>query len=258
MNNRFHNVFLVPAAVASATGIMLDGATAGNSCFNDFENVVVQLPTSGICYGIYLKGCDSNSFRNILVNFGGASATSVMFDYTGSGIGNLPESNMFYNIDAWGASGTTQWASVGTPNASARPNMIFGVGQANGGSYPDIDNLSVDLPKREHTYSALNLTAGLGSFTLMTPRIPGMFRISYMVFMQVAGTGGTFQPFFFCTTHTTSQIFSALAITTTGGNASGSFTAYADNGQAIGMSVNAAGVTGSPQYGIHVAIERLT
>jgi pectate lyase-like protein len=258
MNNRFHNIFLVPSAVASATGIMLDGTTAGNSCFNDLENVVIQLPTSGTCWGVYLKGADTNSFRNLLVVYGGASATSVIFDYTGAGIGNWPEGNAFYNADVAANAGTVQWANVGTGNSSARPNMVYGIGQANGGSYPDIDNLSVDLPSRQHTYSAVNVTASIGTFALMTPRVPGLFRISYMLFIQATGTAGTIQPVFSWTSQATAQTASGTAVNAaSGGNTQGSVTAYGDTGAAINMRVDFAGITGAPRYAIYLAIERL-
>jgi hypothetical protein len=260
MSNRVHNLFIILPAIPNAVGISLDGAfNNGNSTFNDFENVVIFLNPAVQCFGIYLKLCDTNSFRNVLITNGGASAVSIAFDYTTASAQNFPSGNSFFSIDPAGIAvgQTVFYENFGTPAVSARPNYIYGLGQANGAANPNLVNFTASLPTREWFFSVTTQHSAIGAFAIMTPNVGGMFRINSVLLMTGSGTGGTIAPAFGAIGNSIVQSIQQGSVNATGGSTNESFIIWQDGAQPINGQVNFSGVTGTPTYNWYVAIERL-
>lgn len=266
MFNSFRNITLSLPDSGTAQGILLDGDTTQNSSFNDFENLFIALSPTQICSGIYLRGADSNTFKNVLCILLGVgtntNASAVFFDYTGVS-SNFPESNSFYAIDSLGrfGSGILQWGNHGTPGASAKPNYIYGLDQANGASNPQLDNLTPSLPTREFYLQESGLIAAVSNTGLFTPRVSGTFRINYSVIIQQPGSAGTLQIVFGASGAgglvQTAAGGSLSATAAAGTTSNGCLVVLADSGIQTSWQVNFSSVTGSLIYIVTIAVERL-
>jgi len=264
MNNRFHNLFINMPDVAGVKGIMLDGDATQNSCFNDFQNMFILLAPTQACWAIYLRGCDSNSFRNMLIYGGSSAATAVIFDYTGAA-SYFPCSNSFYAIDPYGAGGTAnvqQWVNNGAPSANAAPNYIYGLNQANGASLPNLPNLTHNVPFKDQYYQEwTNHTAALAGTQVCTVQAAGLYRIDYnLLVIGGSGTSGTIEPYFGASADTglsQSIVGQATPGVAVGASSSGSATAHVMAGGQVSTQVVYNTVVGTPAWSLYVNVSRI-
>lgn len=144
IHNTFQNTGIVVPNTAGASGINLTGAgTVANADYNTFINTHIQLPTSGTnqsLFGIYLGFSDSNVFIDTHVDGGLTSNVVLQFDYTQ--VSGFPTANMFYMLDGAGSlAPPVRFANSGSPGTGIFGAYIFGLNQANGGTFPAIDGV---------------------------------------------------------------------------------------------------------------------
>lgn len=120
--------------------ISLDGQRnpeGPNSCENLFTNLRVWLPGDRLCYGAYLKECDTNRFDHVIMFGGQTAGVGVALDY---GTGNQqPGANSFNDIDMGGLH--VQFQNIGTPGTLGTPNIVSLFQMGNGGVLPVLTNL---------------------------------------------------------------------------------------------------------------------
>lgn len=142
--NHFDNNIISVANLSNAIGVFLTGQvtdTTSVSYANVFTNTKILFPlVATTMLGIDLQRADSNQFYNTIMFGGGAGCTAVVFDY--SSANTIPTSNVFFGIDPGPNHCTGSFANVGTPNASDKPNYIYGLVETNGGTCANLANLA--------------------------------------------------------------------------------------------------------------------
>lgn len=138
LHNSWHNLYIeIPNNSAVEQGINMQPQHAGDTDYNDFDNVVVDfgVPTGTQEYGIYDMGGDTNYYRNIHFVWHGisrcTSCNSIVFDYTGGG--GRPDDETFMHVD-WGS--VMPPTNNGSASGAAAPNVFMDVVTNNGGSFP--------------------------------------------------------------------------------------------------------------------------
>jgi hypothetical protein len=248
-------------------GIRLDGLGSGNSCYCNFYDLFISMACAvGLTsvYGIYLAACDSNEFFNVhLTNGNPGNGIGVLCDYTGFSA-DWPAGNTIWGIDWAGL--TTAMTSAGTPGGSAKPNTIAALNQCNGGEFPNSSNVNMSVVGGVVAQKALSpLTAGVASTPLyaMAPPAQGaLYALDYYMYTTGAtsanaGSTLTFWAVWPDGVGTATQSSSALNAGPTGGNnVHGSITMLARG--PISFSVVLAGLTtGTPNYGLVIALRRI-
>lgn len=135
--NSFHNTFygmnVVVPAISGAIGIELTGeaTNTSNTCYNEFIDLYISVPTSVVATtGLYLQSTDSDSFINLHIPGGNASAVCVQMDY--SLVNAFPSATRILGIDVGvNCSGGAAFQTTGTPGVNAKSNQIY-VDEANG------------------------------------------------------------------------------------------------------------------------------
>lgn len=258
--NTFNDIVIFVPNVSGAMGILLTGNEVdgtSDSSFNTFSNMLVYLLSGAVArYGIYLKGCDSNTFTSVSVGGGGAGTFGVLFDYA---LGVWPSDNRFFSFDnSVVLGGGTPWGVTGTPTGTARPNIVDWVLENNATLPSNIPNVTFALPDTRSFLSLKNQTAQLNQ-TLILVAYLGLVRLNYYIETTQVGTAGTYSGKFFWISESGVQqsvTTSSISATTLGGYASGSVVMNAGSGSIIYQS-NFVGVTGSLQYSYTVTLERL-
>jgi hypothetical protein len=146
MHNTFRNIGVwLHWLSTNGVAILLDGQRAPegpNTCENLFDHLSIWLPGDRACFGIYLKECDTNEFRQVHMSGGQQAGVAVTFDYGSSNA--QPGGNKFVGFEAGGVH--TQFQNLGTlspliggPNTMPNSVSLFSTG--NGGVFPSVANL---------------------------------------------------------------------------------------------------------------------
>lgn len=145
-HNYYRNTTVIMPSLAGSMGILLTGPSTGasdsNTDFNQFVNTTIEVPTtaSTVAYGLYVQQTDTNQFFDTHIFGGNNSSIGVVLDYATTN--TWPASNSFYGIDVSTGNGAGTFLNNGSPGAGARPNYIYGFGESNGGTCPNIANLT--------------------------------------------------------------------------------------------------------------------
>jgi hypothetical protein len=273
--NSMHNTWIntnlnIPV---NGTGVILTGGQTilgfnalSNTCYDTWINTTFNMLAGGTATGLILQACDSNIF--IDSHFFG-TGTSVVFDYQtmSSAQGNWPSSNVFQGVDALVTG--SQWVNKGTPavfsvpGTGARPNLIYGLQEGNGGEFPNLANTSNGLPLMAVGLNRVNISAAEGPITMFTPWYAQFMRINYSLVVLTAATGGTIGVTFAWTDPgiTPTQSLSVASATanaaTKGSLVQGSVYLNAAAGHPVTYQVNFAGVSGVPTFTLNASFERL-
>jgi hypothetical protein len=166
-----------------AAGLYLgSSATGGNTCYQSFQNLDMWGPgtsVGNILTSIYLRGCDTNRFRNVHLGFipGGTDVKhSVMFDYSEGG-GAFPSANSLEAIDLNGIAPANNSSPSGATLNRIVTDPINGI-VAN----PNLANLQwgwPNLTKATPTYSAsITPDASAGPWQTITVTNANAFTIN--------------------------------------------------------------------------------
>lgn len=141
IRNNWTTIDVDVPAVVGAKGILLNGDPGGtsNTDYNTFTNVFIRLNgNANPNYGLYLGVSDSNVFNSLNISGGGANSVNIALDYSINS--QFPNGNIIVGVDSNGTG--TQWQNIGSP-ANQINNYALGISQANGGTFPSLQNLSV-------------------------------------------------------------------------------------------------------------------
>jgi hypothetical protein len=146
IHNLWRNISVQIPNVATGIGILMDGVqNVGDVTFNDWSNVSIVFggSTAGNnLYGLYLKGCDSNTFKTFHFSQSATGSTDVAveLDYTGSTAWPAGNALVMFNYP----SGVTGFQNNGSPASTNFPNSLSQLSLANSASYPSLPGLRVD------------------------------------------------------------------------------------------------------------------
>lgn len=135
--NEFRNILLNcsnATANATACGIHITGSATTNSAHNTFDNIAINYGSASAAgvHGICLGNCDNNRFFGIYMNrTGGSNGAGVSVIPTE--LSSFPSNNLFVHLQA-GAGGWVQ--PVGTTNI----NTVIGYSRDNGEPAPTLNN----------------------------------------------------------------------------------------------------------------------
>lgn len=260
LNNHYRNVNIGVAWVNGAKGIVLTGGGgASNTDYNIFTSPTITMPTvlggGQTAYGIYLQACDSIIIVNPHFFNGSAAFSAVTFDYQVNA--SWPAGCQIINPD-WGGI-PSPILTGGTPDANARPNIVSGINECNGGVFPEnVPNMTF------HTGAIRTLrrdgqTVGTGAQILCPIRIRGLYRINYYLICTGGVSGGGFMDLSVSWLDGIgTPVFTSAAVLNGPGNkTSGSIVALCAIPSDIGYAVNFHSVSGSTLYSLFLVAERL-
>jgi len=183
--NSFINL-AVDAGSCSKAGVWLSVAgVGGNACHNSFVNLSINFGNSNTGHGLYLGGCDNNTFLMTYINSGtgGGSGYGVYVDPTEQA--GFPINNTFYHLQA-SAKGWYQPATT-----TARSASIYGYMQDNSEPIPIVSANGSELLVCPDVLLPLTVTAGTGwsggAPTFSASYIRDSKRLS--IFIYISGTG---------------------------------------------------------------------
>jgi len=169
LRNNWTNINIYVPNVSSASGLFIDGDSAGSSDtdYNVFTNVFIRCAGATGNFGVYHRINDSNTFIDLSVSI---CATGMAFDYSLNNV--FPSANIFLNYEI---GGTTPFSNNSTPNAALAPNRFYGLNSANGTLGPTIAGTeAVDGIWRTFTPSP---SCGTATFTTNTAKFQAVGKI---------------------------------------------------------------------------------
>jgi hypothetical protein len=252
-------------AVSGCYGMLFDGRTDGTvSAYSiSLNNVILYMNSAVAQNAVWLKVADSVVFNNLMVialSTVHASSKGVVFDYTGNAffpcniIFNKPDVGLYIPV-------AQQWANGGSASGAAGPNYINNLGEINHGRYPaSLENVALDLPQKYARDIALTgQTASIGTTTIVTPPIAGLWRISYYMHITTAGSGGTLALNLGWVDPRGAQavILGTTASAALDQKVVGTYVVRQAAASNIAFSTTST-LTGSPQYAVYISAERLS
>ncbi len=265
IHNAFRGINIAMPNVASVMGIVLTGvgpAFTSNTCFNTFEDVFIALASTAACYAVYLQNADTNTFINLHIAGGSATARGIMHDYSFVTGQIMPSGNSFFGVETNGTVlGANQFLNSGTPSVNARPNYIRGLNQANGGTNPVMANFLPDLPVVFcPTVFLASQTAAIAGVNIVTPFMDGTYRVSIYLAIQALGNNVTVNASLAWNDGAARSFNTPQINMSTGTNNPVSVTLPVINvaNQPIGYSTSVSGALGTGQYKLAIVIERLS
>ena len=197
MHNQFRQLMgtIVPfAATAGAIVNFTSADNTANSCFNNFINTMLVIPTSslgGTQIGVQFQACDSIVFRDLhfCTNPGGSDTKFwVRFNYNGPS-NNWPSDCLIDQID-FGTNNANCVTTTGTPlSLTGNFNRIMNIGPENG--VPSWASVNANPHLSINTVNAASGQATLvaGTVTVADSRITAGQRIR-LTNMSPGGTVG--------------------------------------------------------------------
>lgn len=263
LHNRYRNINIATAWANGVKGIVLAGAgvPGPNTDFNDFSNIAISLPTSpasaASAYGLYLQACDSNHVSNLHLFNGHTNCLGVVFDYTVHP--DWPAGNTIFAADWGGLTAPVQ--NAGTPSAAARPNVVYGVSETNGGFMPaGIANVRTETGA-VGSVDLVGQTAALSGTLVPGTSRSGLYRVSYYLVVTGGGAnGGNLSVSFTWLDGVGSHGHtSAIALNGPGNFVGSSLVCSVAQFGTILWGVNASGIGGAvtTQYKVQIAAERV-
>jgi hypothetical protein len=123
---------------------------------------------------------------------------------------------------------------------------------------PGLQSGCAQYPCNVAKISLTGQTAAITTTNLVASAPAGTYRISAMIWVQAIGTAGTAQVVFTCPNGTSSPGLGPGAVGLTATNQSNAITTtHIAAGSNLTYAVNFSGVTGTPQYGLDVVVDRL-
>ena len=142
LHNRYQNIAMVLPAISGASGLTLTGNANGNTDYNDWSNIIIDLGGTTNTVGVDLAAGDSNVLKDVHIFGCGTGSKAVEFDYSVASV--WPAGNSIVGIDPGGnCPGGSEFANNGSA-ASATANYIYGMTQTNGATCAFLSNLIFD------------------------------------------------------------------------------------------------------------------
>ena len=288
--NRWQTVNIAVPWVNGAMAILLTGAydssvgaAAANTCYDDWQNIDINLPTapntasggvysaSSSSYGVYLQAADTCMIRHLHFFNGGQTAYPLVYDYNLNS--SWPDSCVIEHVDYGGYSivaGPIQIA--GTPANNSNTNRVTAA-EANFSAVPfNVPNISqpssvifrrTEVGLTAPNYQINGYTTTPGSLMFTSQNDNAMYRLNY--YLLVSGTSSNIGTLtLYVSWHDPlSNPCSAspqLSVATSGVSVSGSIVMYCSKGSQVLASLSISGVTPNStiQYAYAITVEKIS
>ena len=264
------------ALTASGTnyGMLFDGASDGraSSCFISLNNVRIFPSLVAASKAITFKVADTVILDDVLVFCPGvpnAATVGVTYDYSGHPtfpcgctLNNVDVSGIFDGTGTVSLPAARQFVNNGTLTTPASPNLINSLTELNQCRYPNLANLSLDLPRKLTPDIHLVVQTAAIGLTLMVPSVTAsLYRINYYMLMRTAGSGGNIILTFSyqdSAGNSVNKYMPSLPVIPAGASVAGTFLVSLNPAGYLYYSTAFDTVTGSPAYDLHLVLEKMT